>query len=259
MFCLFIAYLHDLKYAASKVHTYVSALSYSHKLSGYPDPSKALVVVQMLKGYGKLNARLDSRLPITIPILHKLLRSAPLLPLTKYQILMFQAMWSAAFFAFLRVGEITFSSTSPPPIQIHQLTKLVNDAYEVLGSKIKFVNIRHSYNKSPFYLVISPQSTFCPATILLQFLVARGDSQGVIFIQDDRTRVSRSWFSAQLSSAIKLCGLNPAVYKGHRIIYYSLGVLARAAPCNWLGRPFARALDGHACHFFFFFFFFFAS
>ena len=45
MFCLFVAYLYDLKYAASTVHTYVSALSYSHKLSGYPHPSKAFVVV----------------------------------------------------------------------------------------------------------------------------------------------------------------------------------------------------------------------
>ena len=44
MFCLFIAYLYDHKYAASTVNTFVSALSYSHKLWGYPDPSKAFVV-----------------------------------------------------------------------------------------------------------------------------------------------------------------------------------------------------------------------
>lgn len=226
MFCLFIAYLYDLKYAASTVHTYVSALSYSHKLSGYPDPSKAFVVVQMLKGYSKLNARLDSRLPITIPILHKLLRCASLLPLTKYQILMFQAMCSTAFFAFLRVGEITFSSSCPPPIQIHHLTKLVNEAREVLGFKIKFVNFKHSYNQPPFYLVISPQRTFCPVKILIQFLIARGDSQGAIFIQDDGCPVSRSWFSTQLSSAIKLCGLNPSVYKGHS---FRIGAASHAA------------------------------
>ena len=226
MFCLFIAYLYDLKYAASTVHTYVSALGYSHKLSRYPDPSKAFVVVQMLKGYGKLNARFDRRLPITIPILHKLLRPASLLPLTKHQILMFQDMCTTAFFAFLRVGEITFSSTFPPPIQIHQLTKLVNEAYEVLGFKIKFVNFKHSYNQPPFYLVISPRSTFCPVKVLLRFLEARGDSQGAIFIPDDRSPVSRSWFSAQLSSAIKLCGLNPSVYKGHS---FRIGAASHAA------------------------------
>ena len=141
----------DLKYADSTVHTYVSALSYSHKLSGYPDPSEAFVVVQMLEGYGKLNARLDSRLPITIHILHKLLRCASLLPLTKYQILMFQAKPSTAFFAFLRLGEITFSSTCPSPIQIHYLTKLVNEAHEV---EIKFVNFKHSIRAQAMYLVI---------------------------------------------------------------------------------------------------------
>ena len=94
-------------------------------------------------------------------------------------------MCSTSFFALLRVGEITFSSTFPPPIQIHHLTKLVNEAHEVLGFNIKFVNFKHSYNQPPFYLVISPQSTFCPVKILLHFLIARGDIQGAIFIQDD--------------------------------------------------------------------------
>ena len=83
---------------------------------------------------------------------------------------MFQAMCSTALFGFLRVGEITISATTPPPIQIHQLTKLVNDAHEVLGFKIRFLNFKHSYNQPPFYLVISPQSTFFPVKILLQFL-----------------------------------------------------------------------------------------
>ena len=46
MFCIFIAYLYDLRYAASTVNAHVSALSCLHKLSGYPDPSKAFVIVQ---------------------------------------------------------------------------------------------------------------------------------------------------------------------------------------------------------------------
>ena len=35
----------------------VSALGYSHKLSGFPDPSRAFFIMQMLKGYTKLGAR----------------------------------------------------------------------------------------------------------------------------------------------------------------------------------------------------------
>jgi len=64
--------MYDRHYATSTVSTYVSILGYSHKLSGFPDPTKAFFIVQMLKGYGKLGSRVDSRLPITLPILHRI-------------------------------------------------------------------------------------------------------------------------------------------------------------------------------------------
>ncbi|XP_044175542.1 uncharacterized protein LOC122958671 [Acropora millepora] len=73
---LFIAYMYDRHYAPSTVTTYVSALGYCHKLSGFPDPTKAFFIVQMLKGYGKLGSRLDSWLPITLPILNRILESS---------------------------------------------------------------------------------------------------------------------------------------------------------------------------------------
>ena len=65
MLALFIVYMYNHHYAPSTVHTYVSALGYCHKLSGLADPTKVFFVIQMLKGYGKLGSRLDSRLPIT--------------------------------------------------------------------------------------------------------------------------------------------------------------------------------------------------
>ena len=68
---LFIAYLFDRNYAASTANTYISALSYSHKLLGHPDPTKVFFIIQMLKGYDKLGSSVYGRLPITLPILHK--------------------------------------------------------------------------------------------------------------------------------------------------------------------------------------------
>lgn len=97
---LFIAYMFDNHYAPSTVTTYISALGYSHKLSGYPDPTKVFFIMQMLKGYGKLGARLDSRLPITLPILHRILEAASSFSSSKYQICQFQAMCSIAFSCF---------------------------------------------------------------------------------------------------------------------------------------------------------------
>ena len=67
---LFVANLYKRNYACSTVNTYVSAIGYSHKLSGFSDPTKVFFVLQMLKGYGKLHSRLDCRLPITLAVLH---------------------------------------------------------------------------------------------------------------------------------------------------------------------------------------------
>ena len=107
---LFIAYLFRSQYAPSTVMTYVSALGFCHKLQGFSDPSKVFYVSQMLKGFNKVGFRLDSRLPITLPILDKLLSVAPSLVGSSYQICQFQAMCSLAFFAFLRIGEMTSPS-----------------------------------------------------------------------------------------------------------------------------------------------------
>ncbi len=64
-------------YAASTANTYVSALGYSHRLAGVHDPTKVFWVIEMLKGYGKLGSRLDTRLPITLPILRSILQQTP--------------------------------------------------------------------------------------------------------------------------------------------------------------------------------------
>ena len=126
----------------------------------------------------------------------------------KYQIL----MCSTAFFAFLRIGEITFSSIRPPPIQI-QWMKCMRSWVSKLSLWISSTAII-----SP---LISPQSIFCPVKILLHFLIARAP-----FLFRMMSPVSRSWFSTELSFAIKLCGLNPSVYKGQS---FRIGAASHAA------------------------------
>ena len=109
---LFTAYMFDRQYAPSTVNTYVSSLSYSHKLSGLPDPTRVFYIVQMLKGYGKKGFCLDCRLPITLPIVKNLLEVSPHITGSQYQICQFRAVCSLAFFAFLRIGEITTTKSS---------------------------------------------------------------------------------------------------------------------------------------------------
>ena len=137
---LFIAFVFNFHCVPSTVSTYVSALGYSHKLLGFPDPSKVFYVSQILKGYKKVGFRLGSRLPITLPILDRLISIAPCLEGSSYQICQFQAMCSVAFYAFLRLGEMTtkFNLRATPPLQLHQITKFLSPSGDLQAFKLTF-------------------------------------------------------------------------------------------------------------------------
>ena len=94
-------------YASSTANTYISALGYYHRLAGVPDPTKVFWVLEMLKGYGKLGSRLDTRMPTTLSILRIVLQQTSTVCASEYRAYLFKAMCTTAYFAFLRVGEIT--------------------------------------------------------------------------------------------------------------------------------------------------------
>lgn len=250
---LFVAYMFDSNYAPSTVNTYVSALGYSHKLMGFSDPTKVFYVSQMLKGYGKIGFRLDSRLPITLPILQKVISNAPGLPGSHYSVCQFQAMCTLAFFGFLHIGHITASPTpdSPSPLQLCHLTKLLDSQGTTQAFRITFCNFKHHYNKHPFSLVISRQQVCCPVQLLSAYLSFWGDSPGPLFRALDGSPVARTQFASQLSLAISLCGLDPSRYKGHS---FRIGTASHAADRGFsdaqirlLGRWKSNAFHKYIC------------
>ena len=182
----------------------------------------------MLKGYGKLGSRLDSRLPITLPILNRILESSIAIRHTPYDSCLFRAMCSLAFFACMWVGEFTWSTTRERGslIQLHQLTKLVDANQRVISLKFTFLDFKHNYNQRPFSVVINRRTNFCPVHIILDYLSLRGSMPGPLFRLADGSPVSRAIFNDKLSMAIKYCGLDPSRYKGHS---FRIGAASYAA------------------------------
>ena len=217
----------DHNYAPSTVNTYVCAIGYSHKLAGYDDPTKVFFVSQMLKGYGKIGFRLDSRLPITLPILQQLICAAPVITDTQHEARLFKAMCSLAFFAFLRVGEMTDTGhSSNSTLQISQLSKLCNSAGVVMAFKLTFTEYKHNYNQRPFSLIIERQQPLCPVELMLDYLTYRGLDSGPLFLSTNGCGMPRQRFVSLLSFAVKHCGLNPSFYKGHS---FRIGAASHAA------------------------------
>ena len=84
-----------------------SALSFPHRLAGWPDPTKSEMVKFALHRYSKLYPSQDPRLPITLPILERIITAFNYMFSVCYQQKLIQAMYALSFLAALRVGEIT--------------------------------------------------------------------------------------------------------------------------------------------------------
>jgi len=125
---------------------------------------------------------------------------------------MFKAMCPMAFFAFLRIGEITVSkqqSTSSNLLQLGQVSKRCCGSGNVVSLVITFTNYKHHYNQNPFSIVLTRQLKACPVQAFLGYVTVRGTLNGPLFVNQDESPVLRSDFSKMLCLIIQLYNLDP--------------------------------------------------
>ena len=104
--------------------------------------------IRCSKGTGRA-AVASTRLPITLPILHRIVWATSHLSDSFFNTCRFQAMCLSAFYTFARVGEIT-ASASGTTIYLHQVSKLVNDNQEAVALKSPFSIISTITTNPPF-------------------------------------------------------------------------------------------------------------
>ena len=217
---LFISYLSFRKLASSTTKSYLSAVSYVHKLKGLHDPTKSFLVEKLLTALSRQQP-LDIRLPITRPILHGLLRSLSFSNSSAFQRSLFSAMFLVAFYGLFRIGELATKSTrfASSVIQYSDLSfSFGNDpAGPPQGAKITIHEYKHNASRRPFDILLARDfsSPFCPVAALFQFCEVRGDRPGPLFCHADQTSISVHQFNATLQQCLSYCGLDTRRYKGH--------------------------------------------
>lgn len=212
----FVSYLFSIGKAPSSITTYLAALAYYFKMSNIPDFSNHFLIKKMLSGAKRLASSPDVRQPITLDILENLLVAVPHVANSSYQRCLFMAMFIIAFYAFLRVGEITVRSHSNP-----NLLLLSNVSFKTIAKAscmiITMTNFKHNLGKNPVHLEIKPQPIrkFCPVQIMKSYLKVRGVKDGPLFCYGSGRPISRSEFCKVLKSALKFSKLDSHKFKAH--------------------------------------------
>ena len=187
---LYLASLQQKGLASSTIISKLSALNYFQKLSGYQDVTSHFLVSKYITGLNKLNPSSDTRNPISVQALKDLYISLSNMSSSIYYKSLYQAMYSLAFFAFLRPGEIT---SSPNNLQFHQV------ALSNLSLSVTFIKFKH-HSGPPVTILVSSQKTVpCPVTSMAKYLSIRGSSPGHLFCNPGGAPISYNQFRDNLS------------------------------------------------------------
>ena len=203
---LFIAQMQSRHYSPSTIASYVSALSYIHKVAGHPDPTDSFLIRKSLQAARRISPTYDSRLPITEEILHRLISGLSCTISTQYRKALYRSMFLLAFHAFLRVGEVTRSEHT---LQFEDVTQI--------GSKIqiRFRTAKHSAGHIQTVNVqpVSPKG-FCPVEAWQEYIRLRGNHTGPLYSWNG-SAVVRQEFVQVLKCTLSAIGIKAERFNSH--------------------------------------------
>ena len=205
---LFVAYLYQHNMSAASIRTHLSAIAYPHKMAGYSSPTESFFISKLVKGVSVIAPTGDVRYPITLPILRSLLSVLPQIAKSHYCSVMYSAMISTAFYAFLRCSEMCQSQHN---IQCHQ----VFISHDRSHAEIIFHHFKHNVQNRPFIIRIDAKPVHCPVKTLTTYMTLRGSQPGYLFCTPDGKPVSRTALTSVLNTALKILKLPNSHYKLH--------------------------------------------
>ena len=152
-------------------------------------------------------------------------------------------MCACAFFAALRVGEITCrpGESVTNLINLEQIFEMRNRRGVVEAIKLSLIHFKHSDTLHPVDILIYRNNPVCPVSLLSKFLQLRGSSRGPLFSWPNNQAISRSFFTNCLNQTLDFCGLDRSRYKSHS---FRIGAASWAAPMHRLG----HLGDGNQMH-----------
>ena len=210
---MFTAHLQQQGLKSSTIQTYLSAISNRHKLENLSDPTATYLVTKTLQGIKNSEPNdTQRRLPITKTILQRIILSIPFCTSNIYTQTMLRALFLLTYHACLRVGEAVHSNQQAHTLTIDHLTETHN------SYQITFTSYKHSGTETPIFL-LQPQADtmYCPVLALRQYLLARGQQPGPIFVDAAKTPITRDKFAHYLKLCLQLAGLSPNNYTTHSL------------------------------------------
>lgn len=184
----------------------------------------------LLKGLSKATFKTtDKRLPITIPILMKLVDTLRKGLFSAYFNTLLEAVFLTAFYGFMRPGEFTTACQRFDPSGDLTLSDVS------FSPHLFTVFLKHSKTDSlgagATITLSRSNSNYCPFTSMVRFLKVRPCRHKLspLFVLPDGIPMSKEWFRIHLAAVLWECGLSAQLFTGHS---FRIGAATSAARCG---------------------------
>ncbi|XP_056618189.1 uncharacterized protein LOC130432718 [Triplophysa dalaica] len=228
----FISFLNVSKnLQASSIKGYLSGIQFFHKLifnstcPAISSPQTSMLIIGIQRAQP---ASPDKRQPITLDILTKCISTLRRGYHATHTSRTLDAMFTLAFFGFLRCSEMTTTSSFNPSVHPTISDLAVLDA-ETISFHIKQSKM-DQFKRGHFIFIFNLQSPIQPYQTLLAYLHLRRSQAKVpsepLFIDDSGRPASRFWFQNHLKSVLRQSGIPEEHFSSHS---FRIGAATTAA------------------------------
>lgn len=206
---LYVAYLHTKNYRHTTILSHLSAISHFHKMKDLHDPVATYSIGKLMTGVQNTQpSRFDERLPITKYILIGLITALKCCAPSTYEILLYTSMYSLMYYGCLRASEVMMSD-SP-----HHNLEVKNVVMAGTSFTVTFTSFKHCKERGNTIQMDTTASPDCPVQAMKQYLQARGDTPGPLFIHKWRA-VNRAAFLDTLQKCLQYLNISADRYNTH--------------------------------------------
>lgn len=210
---LFIQYL-AAQYKPSSIRTFIAGLSYKYKMANLNDPTNSFIVKQTLQGLDRLQPTQDTRLPITLPLLSRLLDITEDVCVSSFEAVLIRAILTTSFFGLLRISEFTVGNSN------HTL-KVKDVSYNSQDNSftITLSSFKHSAKNPIRSIKLNSQLTkVCPVRHLGAYLNVRPETANPnLFIHENGLSVTRQEFTSILRVCTRAANISDQNIKSHSL------------------------------------------
>ena len=213
---MFISFCFETGLLPSTIATYISGLSFFHKLHGWEDFGEVFLIKKILEGCRRFRSHKDERSPITFKLLAEICHNLPVICYDIYEAKMFKAAFTLAYFGLFRISELVSKSQICSTNALRLCDIGLTKGGKALEVKLRVFKTNQLGAPTLLKIPCEQDDSVCPVCAMHEFLAIRASSyNGTLFLHKDGSLVTRSQFTGVLAKCIKKCSSHNGVYRSH--------------------------------------------